>query len=208
VPLVEHNTTLGEFGVNCSRLKLTTRQLLAKTMPLFKKFIKNRLKLKIKPNCRYSQNDYLTHLVHSSITLNYAEGSSKQLKMQSDLDSIVQGVEPSRKSSPAGDTVLYHIKKFNGNELYTIFDGIIEGVVRYALRAGTIPRMVNVAIDYTYLPYYGEKTDPMVVGKDRENGTNYAYRYATITIVEGGARYTLKPSPWAKIYPCLLSLRS
>jgi hypothetical protein len=32
----------------------------------------------------------------------------------------------------------------------------------------------------------------MVVGMDRKNGTNYSHRFATITIVEGGARYTLK----------------
>jgi hypothetical protein len=161
-------------------------------MPLVKKHLGNQLKLKIKPNCRYSQNDYLMHLVHSSKTQDYAEGSSNQLKVETEIECTVRGFEPSKCSSPAGDTVLYHIKKFKENELYSIFDGITDGIIRDAVRAGTIPGQVNVAIDYTYIPYYGSKTDPMVVGKDRESGTNYAHRYATITIVEKGARYTLK----------------
>lgn len=170
-------------------------------MPLVQKYFKNSLKLKIKPNSTYSQNDYLKHLVHSSITKNYAEGSSNQLKVESDIDCLAQGFEPSRNRCPAGDTVLYHIKKFRENELYSVFDGINDRMIRQAIRAGTIPRIVDVAIDYTYLPYYGQKTDPMVVGKDREKGTNFAYRYATITIVEGGSRYILKTLAVGKKVP-------
>lgn len=191
--LVEICTNLNDYGVNCGTAKKpTTKQLIVKTKPLIQKFLKDRLKLNIKSNSTYSQNDYLKLLVHSSITKNYAEGSSNQLKAESDIDCLVQGCEPNKRSCPAGDTVLYHIKKFNENELYSVFDGITDAIIRHAIRARRIPRWVTVAIDFTDISYYGEKTDPMVVGKDRENGTNYAHRYATITIVEGGVRYTLK----------------
>ncbi|WP_157677585.1 transposase [Methanoregula boonei] len=161
-------------------------------MPLVKKYLDGRLNLKIKANCRYSQNTYLKLLVHTAINKNYAEGGSADFKHKCNLDGMIYGFEPFIKNCPDGDTLLYHIKKFNDDELYPVFDSINEGIVQQAIRAGTIPPMVTVAIDCTDVPYYGKKTDPMVVGKKPEKGTNYSHRYASITIVEGGLRYTLK----------------
>ncbi len=161
-------------------------------MPLVQKYLNNQLNLKIKPNRRYSQNTYLKLLVHNAITKNYAEGGSADFKHKCNLDGMIYGFEPSINHCPDGDTLLYHIKKFKEDELYPVFDAINTGIVRQAIRAGTIPPMVTVAIDCTDVPYYGKKTDPMVVGKKPDRGTNYSHRYATITIVEGGLRYTLK----------------
>jgi hypothetical protein len=179
-------------------------------MPLVQKYLNNRLNLKIKPNRRYSQSTYLKLLVHNATTKNYAEGGSAKFKHNCNLDGMIYGFEPSINNCPDGDTLLYHIKKFKEDELYPVFDAINTSIVQQAIRAGTIPPMVTVAIDCTDVPYYGKKTDPMVVGKKPERGTNYSHRYATITIVEGGLRYSLKTlavgknSPMSKVVDKLL----
>lgn len=161
-------------------------------MPLVKKHLKNRLNFKMAGNHRYSDNTYLKFMVSTAITRNFAEGSSAQFNHAYHLDSMVYGFEPSKISIPNGDTLLYHIKKFDEMELHSIFHGVNEGVIQHAVKAGIIPQIVTVAIDCTDIPYYGKKRGPMVIRKKPDRGTKYAHRYATITIVENGFRFILE----------------
>ena len=70
-----------------------------------------------------------------------------------------------------------------------------------AVRSGIINsrRVVDVAIDYTEWFYYGDKNDPMVVGKKPERGTYWCFKFASINIVEHGERITLMVIPMGKL---------
>jgi hypothetical protein len=72
----------------------------------------------------------------------------------------------------------------------------LENRLRDALCAYLPTRLLRharvVAIDYHYVPYYGDPSDDQYVCRSKaKNGTTYFYVYATVAIVEKGLRYTL-----------------
>ncbi|MCK4332578.1 MAG: transposase, partial [Thermoplasmatales archaeon] len=58
-----------------------------------------------------------------------------------------------------------------------------------------IRKRYDVAIDFTEWYFYGDRSAPMVVGKEPERGTTKCYKFATINIVEAGKRFTLLALP-------------
>lgn len=56
----------------------------------------------------------------------------------------------------------------------------------------------NVAIDFTYVPYYGDPNNPYVVGIKHTKGTNYAFVYCVVSIVVDGLRKILYCFPVTK----------
>ena len=53
----------------------------------------------------------------------------------------------------------------------------------------------DVAIDFTEWYFYGDRTTPMIVGKEPDRGSSKCYKFATINIVETGKRFTLLALP-------------
>ena len=53
----------------------------------------------------------------------------------------------------------------------------------------------KVAIDFTDRPYYGKKSTPSIVDGKQKTSTNWFYRFAAITIIEKGVRFTLAMTP-------------
>ena len=56
-------------------------------------------------------------------------------------------------------------------------------------------KKVDLAIDCTDLPYYGDPNTPGVVGGKSKKSTNWFFRFATICIVEDGYRFPLGVLP-------------
>jgi hypothetical protein len=184
---------LEEFGVNCGNArKPTAKQIVAITGSLFNNFLKNHITLHTHHNCIFSQTDYLRLAVFSSVHEDYAEGSSIQLNYNYELKWAIPEFPQFARRCPTGDSLLRHLKKFNGTELYSMHDVITEKIIKTAIRAGGINRKVDLAIDCTDIPYFGFKDDPQVVSKKPERGTDHSYRYATSNIVVAGQRFTLK----------------
>lgn len=159
------------------------------TWDLVNKVIKPHIKFKTHHNCRYSQNDFLKLLTYAGINHDFAEGTSRYFNLAS------------RRGCPDADTVLYHLKKFDEQELMVKFESIIDEILILAKDKGVLNSKVDIAIDTTEDLYYGDKTDPMVVGTKPQKGTSRAYRYATLTIVEPGRRFTVKVIPMDKATP-------
>jgi putative transposase len=67
-----------------------------------------------------------------------------------------------------------------------------------ARRSNLFNRKVDVGIDYTEIPFFGDKNAPMVVEKKPEKGTTHCYRFATINIVERNKRFVLLALPVGK----------
>jgi len=58
-----------------------------------------------------------------------------------------------------------------------------------------IHKRYDVAIDFTEWYFYGDRSAPMVVGKEPDSGTSKCYKFATVNIVEPGKRFTLLALP-------------
>ena len=56
-------------------------------------------------------------------------------------------------------------------------------------------RKLDVAIDFHDIPYWGDRKNPMLVRTPKEQGTTYAFRFATIAIVENNTQFTLLALP-------------
>ncbi|MGL6073554.1 MAG: transposase [Fimbriiglobus sp.] len=52
-------------------------------------------------------------------------------------------------------------------------------------------RSFRIAIDTHHVPYYGDKTDPGVVGGQKKAGTKFFHTYATACIIDARCRYTV-----------------
>ena len=174
----------GVHGVKSNRYQQS--RLLNETWALVNKVVKPNIKFKTHHNVRYSQDDFLKLITFAGINHDFAEGTSRYFNLAS------------KKGCPDADTVLYHLKKFDERELIGIFDSIIDEILALAKGKGALSGKVDVAIDATEDLYYGDKTDPMVVGTKPQKGTSRAYRYATLTIVEPGCRFTVKVIPMDK----------
>lgn len=56
-------------------------------------------------------------------------------------------------------------------------------------------RKLDIAIDFHDIPYWGNEKNPMLVRNPKLRGTTYAFRFATVTVVEHGKRFTLLTLP-------------
>lgn len=130
----------------------------------------------------YSSVVILSSLISIAISQNFTENGVKILKLVGE-------------DVPDADTVLYRLKKLSFKEVMRSFEKVVEHHWRIARKQRLFTKAVCVAIDFFEIPYYGDKNDPMVVGTKKKLGTNYAYRFATLNIVERGKRLTIKVIP-------------
>jgi putative transposase len=157
--------------------------LINKTWDLVQKVVVPNLKLKTHHNCKYSYNDFFRLLTYAGINNGCAEGSANNLNFYSG------------EGCPNGDTLLYHLKKFDTSELLESYEKITDQIISMAKNRGLLNGPVDCAIDFTDELYYGDRNDPMVVGTKPQKGTSKAYRFATITIVEKECRLTIRALP-------------
>jgi putative transposase len=78
----------------------------------------------------------------------------------------------------------------------TINTRLVE-ITTHAKRRRLLPRKkkVDLAIDCTDLPYYGDPNDQGVVGGKPKKSTKWFFRFATVCIVEKGYRFPLGVIP-------------
>lgn len=164
------------------------RKKQAKTIELCKlmrKTIYPQIRLEIAQNSVYKKKDFLDLITHVALTHDFAENGSATMKLE-------------RDKTPDADTLLYHIKKYgHRKEVEGMFERIFDMTFEMARKSGFLKRPVDLAIDCTDIMYYGDREDYMVVGTKPGKGTNYAFRFATVNIVENGERYVLFALPVA-----------
>lgn len=153
-----------------------------------KKTIYPNLNFNINYNAIYNRDDLLDSLTHTAMTHDFTQNGSRTLGL----------IKP---DTPAGNTILYHIKKLELKVVQDIFQKSFEAIYREAKTRGVFKEKVDVAIDITDQPYYGNKNDPMVVGTKHQRGTSHAFRFATINIVDKGRRFTLMALPMSELTP-------
>lgn len=153
---------------------------------LFKKRFAPFINLNMKNNTLYKKTQFIDLIIHMGMTRDFAENGSKTYK------------EIRGENNPDADTLLYHLKNYkNYKDLHRMFTTLFEIVWDMTRTANLfdIRKRYDVAVDFTELYFYGDRSTPMVVGKKPERGTTKCYKFATINIVESGKRFTLLALP-------------
>ena len=70
---------------------------------------------------------------------------------------------------------------------------------------GALNKPLVVAIDWHDEMYYGDPKAKGVVGTQHKNGSNHAYRYATISVLYNGQRLTLAAATMIQEASCGMS---
>ena len=97
-----------------------------------------------------------------------------------DKTSIEQAAEV--VSSKDGDTIRYHLNKLSMDDIEQVCKEQLLNCLAIIEQQGTLPDKLQLAVDTTDIPYYGNTRDIFVHHKKSE----YYYRYLTITIVNTG----------------------
>lgn len=178
-----NSTTKGKGFTNIKGFpKKQGKNKIKRYFKLIRKEIYPHLNFNLRHNAKYSTDDFLDLITHTALNHDFTNNGSKTYGF----------VNP---ESPHGDTTLYHIRKHKATDYLKMFNKANERILRLARTRGLLRGKVDVAIDYTDHLYYGDKNTPMVLGTKPQRGTQYAYKYATINIVEKGIRFTLLAIP-------------
>ena len=153
---------------------------------LVKKRFSPFIDLNLNYNAMYSKNQFIDLMIHLGQTRDFAENGNKTFKQ----------LRPC--NCPDADTLLYHLKSYQDpKQLYKMFTTLFEIVWQMTRQSNIfdIHKRYDVAIDFTEWYFYGDRSAPMVVGKEPDRGTTKCYKFATINIVEAGKRFTLLALP-------------
>ena len=164
------------------------------------KEIRQNITFDFNDNAEYENIDLFHMLFYMNDTTNCAENASEIFRQPIINELKKAGVsKPERKTGyPSADTILKYIKRFgSGDEIYEMFIAYYEKIWKRARKANILNRrsQCDVAIDTTNIYFYGSRNAKMVVGCDPKNGTAKCYRFATITILMKGKRFTLLAIP-------------
>jgi hypothetical protein len=140
----------------------------AKAYLNFKESISNAFEFK----AARKSDDTIRTLLLASLDNNYVEGCAQNLRI-------------------CGQTVRNHLKTQNSQRLLQVNQQTIQEMKR----KGALSKPLTLAVDWHDIMYYGDPKAKGVVGTQRKNGSNHAYRFATISVLVNGQRLTLAAAP-------------
>lgn len=147
-----------------------------------KQLISPHVRIRTKANVKYTKNDILDVLIHAAIEHAFTNSGARSYK-----NLIGRG--------PASNTILYRLNKENFKEIQEGFIAAYDRMLREALKRKILKgRKFDVAIDTTFLHFYGKEHPNMVWSKE-DRGTNKYFGFITLDIVEGGSRFVVYALP-------------
>ena len=153
-------------------------------------------------NCTYKQRDVLRGLTFISLQTAYAEGGlkrlTKKLRRANKPKKRLRKHAKKRRHAPNSDTLLLRLKQISRPKAKSMLCKLNRQVLAAAKTKGAFRKKVVVAIDLTFIPYYGKKLTQYVVGGKPKKGTSYFHCWATLRIVSSGRRFTIKARPVKK----------
>lgn len=198
-----------------------------KAIKLLKELLIESKLIKIRHNSVYNLKEYINLLIKMMMQNTYAETGSRQfrrdLKKETRMcklcnESLLYPLSNEIKKdwalnyvycpecgyreriSPHGETLLYHIfSKFeNVEKLMKHFEILFEKIWYRTRRYNLFREPVNIAVDRTEIPFYGDINAVGVEGKKPEKGTAFGYILYTVYVSKFGRRYTLFTLPLIK----------
>ena len=138
-----------------------------------------------KPNGQYPSEDFQTVLARSSFDGEFVHTTAKELQLARNEDIDLQ------QRSPLAKSLLYHLRGLSPDAIDAQFDGVRTATFAHARRRRAFTRPVDVALDIHEWLYYGSDDTPHVCAVNPDRGTNLAYAFVTLCIVDPAVRFTL-----------------
>lgn len=130
--------------------------------------------------CHFLQEMDVPHHIQRNVEVIEPEVKGTVLYALLDQTSIEQAAEA--VSSKNGDTIRYHLNKLSLNDIEQVCKEQLLNCLAVMEQQDTLPDKLHLAVDTTYVLYYGKTRGPFVHHKK----SKYYYRYLTITIVNTG----------------------
>jgi len=149
------------------------------------------LEFGVADNSTYPSEDFQRVLARIAFDNEFANAGAKayQLARCEDVD-----VEAKSRNSLAR-ALLYHLRGLEPDAVDDQYDRVRDAVLDDAACNRVFTRPVDVAIDVHDWLYYGDSDTPHVSRTDPDRGTDSAYKFATICIVDPSVRLTLSWVP-------------
>ncbi|MBE3102549.1 MAG: transposase [Firmicutes bacterium] len=161
-------------------------------------------------NCTYTQKDILRALTFLSLEREYAQDGLKRLtrklrragkpkkstrhRRKAKPPKIAAKKPSKRPQAPNGDTLLLRLKQINRSKAQSMLSKLNRQTLQKAKQKGAFAKKTTLAIDLTFIPYYGKITRWVNGGKPKD-GTSYFHVWATLRAVSPGRRFTIKAIP-------------
>ncbi|KKN40746.1 hypothetical protein LCGC14_0730160 [marine sediment metagenome] len=160
-------------------------------LAFFKKFcnaiVSRAWRFKRAKNARYEDLDFLKVFFFSEILGRSIHDTSEMLN-----EYLLRSKKGRRKCLPDGrrkriiphqTEVNKYLRKIRLNRARSILRICLDSQIMEALRLKLISKKVNVIIDFTEHPYYGQREDKMIKGTNRQKGTNKMRHYLGFSIL-------------------------
>ncbi|MHA2127285.1 MAG: transposase [Promethearchaeota archaeon] len=182
-------SNISPYSVKTSGIRslLSNHYMLA----FFKKFcnaiISRTWRFKRAKNARYEDRDFLKVFFFSEILGRSIHDTSEMLN-----EYLLRSKKGRRKSFADGrrkriiphqTEVNKYLRKIRLNKARNILRICLDSQIMEALRFRLISKKVNVIIDFTEHPYYGQREDKMIKGTNRQKGTKKMRHYLGFSIL-------------------------
>ena len=160
-------------------------------LAFFKKFcdaiVSRTWKLKRARNARYEDRDFLKVFFFSEILGRSIHDTSEMLN-----EHLLRSKKGRRKSFADGrrrriiphqTEVNKYLRKIGLNKARKLLRICLDSQLMEALKLKLISKKVNVIIDFTEHPYYGQREDKMIKGTNRQKGTKKMRHYLGFSIL-------------------------
>lgn len=147
-----------------------------------RRLLREHLDLKIDPGAAFTAEDIVDALLGASMETTSIEDYNRD-----------------KRNKPSPDDVFYHLHKLGWREMAGAIAGVNRELQGMAEARRFFEAPAVLAMDYHDKMYHG-KRHPWISGTKPKEGTSWAYRLATIDIVEPGRRFTLD---WMAVKPLM-----
>lgn len=149
------------------------------------KLLFTRLDFATKPNGQCSSEDFEKVLAQSAFDGEFVHTTAKELQLVRGEDIDLQ------QHSPLAKSLLYHLRGLSPDAIDAQFDGVRAATFAHARQQRAFARPVDVALDIHEWLYYGSAETPHVCAINPARGTNLAFAFVTLCIVDPAVRFTL-----------------
>ncbi len=173
--------------------KLGVKSLLSNhyMLAFFKKFcdtiVSQKWKFKRAKNARYEDQDFLKVFFYSEIIGRSIHDTSEMLNeyLLKNKKGRRRLFADGRKKRiiPHQTEVNKYLRKLGLNKARKILRTCLDFQLMEALKLGLISKKINIIIDFTEHPYYGQREDKMIKGTNRQKGTKKMRHYLGFSIL-------------------------
>ena len=141
----------------------------------------------VAPNATYTRADFEPVLSQIAFDNEFANAGAKAYQCTRGEDVALE----TEARNLLARALLYNLRELDAASIDEQFAAVREAIFTHAGRLRGFEKPVDVAIDIHDWLFYGKAETPNVANTNPAQGTNLAYKFATICIVDPDVRFTL-----------------